>query len=130
MFCLPPLNILPLPGETASSSSGQKAPQGSPPSPSSGQRPLPGKFRETAPRGQKAPDGGQESRVRASELSHRERRQHRDLHSRGPDQAMRMRPEYTHTHTHTHHAPHTCMVVHPTVQYLGVNNIYVLWTGD
>lgn len=84
---------IPLPGEAAPTSSAKKATQGPPTSSPAGQRPLTGKFRETAAGGQEAPVGRQESGICTTKLSYRERWQHRDLHPRGSDKAMRTLPE-------------------------------------
>ncbi|KAF7646214.1 hypothetical protein LDENG_00191510, partial [Lucifuga dentata] len=75
-------------GETAPTPSAKKATKGPPPPPAVGQRPLTGELRETAAGSQEAPDGCKASGVRTAELSHRERRQHRDLHPRGSDKAI------------------------------------------
>lgn len=83
-----PNHTLPL-GETAAPASAKKATQGPTPTPPSGQRPITGELRKTAAGGQEAPDGCQESCICSTKLSNRECRQHRDLHPRGPDEAMR-----------------------------------------
>lgn len=56
------------------------------------ERKVPGPARQTAPRGPEAAAGCQESGLLPTELRHGARRQHRDLHPRGPDPALRTQP--------------------------------------